>query len=211
MPIPGSRTDQVDSPLDTFARRLAGGISRRDALRAGGVVLAGAVTATPTGAWAALTRRCPPHRFDCNGRCCPKGEVCLPPEHRGGKRRCGCPDKKTRCADECVNLHSDPHNCGRCGHACGAGSSCVAGRCTTTTECQPGQTVCAGVCVDLQSDPQNCGTCGTTCSSYFATSSCVSGTCKIDSCDPNWINCNGNPLDGCNCFGTTCNGTMCGS
>lgn len=293
MPVPRIVDRPLDSRLDALARRLAGGISRREALRVGGVALLGAATATPAGAIARLTRRCPAHHVDCHGRCCQKGEVCLPPEHTGGKHRCGCPDKKTRCADECVNLQSDPHNCGRCGHRCGAGQSCVAGQCTTecptgqtvcagacvelatdpqhcgacSTACQPGDlcangqcasecpagysecsggcvdlqtstgncgtcghacpanatcvnatcrcpqgmTECSGVCVNLQSDADNCGTCGTTCSSYFATSSCVSGTCHIDSCAPGWINCSGNPLDGCNCLGTTCNGTMCPS
>jgi hypothetical protein len=32
----------------------------------------------------------------------------------------------------------------------------------------------------------------------------VSGTCHIDSCEPNWLDCDGNPLTGCEHLGTTC-------
>lgn len=76
--------------------------------------------------------------------------------------------------------------------------------------CNSDQTACGSVCKNVQSDNQNCGACGTVCSSYFATSSCQSGTCHIDSCFPNWTDCDGNPLTGCECLGTTCNGTSCG-
>jgi hypothetical protein len=33
---------------------------------------------------------------------------------------------------------------------------------------------------------------------------CASGTCVIDACAPNWLDCNGNPLDGCEFLGTVC-------
>jgi hypothetical protein len=42
------------------------------------------------------------------------------------------------------------------------------------------------------------------CSNFFATSSCQSGTCHIDSCAPNWLDCDGNPLTGCEFLGSVC-------
>ena len=279
-----------DSPLDAVARGLATGMSRREALRAGGSALIGALALSPVDAMAAVTGRCPKHRVSCHGTCCPKGEICLPPKHHGGHPHCGCPAHHSRCAGKCVNTHSDARNCGACGHHCGSGEVCSSGQCTTT--CAAGETMCAGACVTLASDPRNCGACGhacaagevcsagqcatscavgltqcgascvnlmtdpshcgscstpcpgggtcangicscpsgttlcngscvnfqtdvnncggcgTKCSTCFSTPSCVSGTCH-NSCAPNWVNCSGNPLDGCNCLGTTCNGMCC--
>src|SRR5437763_317001 len=103
-------------------------MSRREALRTGGLAVVGVAAITPADAWAKLTGHCP---------------------------------------------HKHPHRC-------------------------------SGKCVDTQSDFHNCGACGTVCSSFFATSSCQSGTCHIDSCSPNWVNCDGDPLTGCETLGTTC-------
>ena len=151
----------ADRSLDSIARGLAGGMSRRDALRAGGAALVGAATVTPVDAWAAVTGHCPHHRVRCHGTCCPPGEVCLAPLQNGGKHRCGCPHHKTRCGGKCVDAHSDPHNCGHCGHKCGVGQHCSSGQCRS--QCPAGQTGCAGACVELATNPQHCGACGTVC------------------------------------------------
>ena len=145
-----------DTPLDAVARGLASGMSRRDALRAGGAAFVGAVAMTPSDAWAAVTGRCPSHRVKCHGTCCPKGEVCLPPKHKGGKRRCGCPAHKTRCGNTCVNLASDPHHCGHCHEKCTSGHSCLHGKCTRSGGCASGEVMCAGRCVTLAQQPANC-------------------------------------------------------
>ncbi len=50
--------------------------------------------------------------------------------------------------------------------------------------CPSGMTACGGACVDLMTDFNNCGACGTKCCNYFANSSCVNGTCQINSCSP---------------------------
>lgn len=40
-----------------------------------------------------------------------------------------CADGYTQCGQHCVDLSSDPANCGACGHACPAGVACLAGTC----------------------------------------------------------------------------------
>jgi hypothetical protein len=59
------------------------------------------------------------------------------------------------CNGTCVDVASDPKNCGGCGIACGATQVCSQGQCTST--CATGLTSCSGACVDLTSDPQDCG------------------------------------------------------
>jgi hypothetical protein len=59
------------------------------------------------------------------------------------------------CNGVCVDLATDPSNCGSCGHAVPAGLLCRAGQ----LACD-GRTYCNGACVDINSDPNNCGGCG---------------------------------------------------
>ncbi len=94
----------------------------------------------------------------------------------------------TCCGRTCSVLASDPTNCGACGHACPATSTCSNGQCTTPTSCGPENsgvacpldggsagTCCAGICAPgFSADPSNCGACGASCP---AGSSCVNSTC----------------------------------
>ena len=41
----------------------------------------------------------------------------------------GCSVPLTKCNGKCVNLQTDPSNCGICGNACDGGSPCVNGTC----------------------------------------------------------------------------------
>jgi hypothetical protein len=134
------------------------------------------------------------------GHQCGTGEVCT-----AGACASECTSTQTDCSGACVNLQTDVNNCGACGHACGTGHVCNGGTCA----CPTGMTACGGACVDLMTDFNNCGACGTKCCNYFANSSCITGTCHINSCSPNWLNCSGNPRDGCNCLGTNCSTAMC--
>jgi hypothetical protein len=175
-----------DASIDTFARRLASGLSRRDALRSGAVVFAGALAMSPSDAWAAATGKCPKHRVKCSGKCCPAGEVCLAPTHKGAMHRCGCPaHTPTRCGTKCINTKTDAHNCGACGHACGTNQICSAGTCVT--RCSAGETNCSGACVTLATDPKNCGTCGHACATNQL---CSAGTC-VTECSVGETNCSG--------------------
>ena len=73
-----------------------------------------------------------------------------------------------RIRDNCADTQNDPHNCGRCGNNCDAGS-CVDGICNC-----PIDQFCGGKCVDIQNDRSNCGGCGNSCGA----GSCVDGICN---------------------------------
>jgi len=107
-------------------------------------------------------------------RCHFRDETCIASElgedeHRGTACNMGacalrgttCDAPRSDCGGVCVDRQSDANHCGRCGHACGAGMSCVAGVCQAG--CAPPRTMCAGTCVDTQTNPMHCGACGVTC------------------------------------------------
>lgn len=73
---------------------------------------------------------------------------------------CVCRTPYSDVGGTCIDLTSDPNNCGVPGHRCAgrcAGGTCIAGDCPT------GLTSCDGACVDLRRDPGNCGDCGNVC------------------------------------------------
>jgi hypothetical protein len=140
--------------FDSLTRELAGGISRRQALR----LLGGAVLG------AALSRACvlsgddggvapicfppiPCGTTTCNcgwDVCCGGRECCqvqTPRGQRTGNRCCGgiCCRKELRCCNGVCNpnLSNDPINCGACGNVCPRDSRCVEGRC-----CNPSEQAC---------------------------------------------------------------------
>ncbi len=49
----------------------------------------------------------------------------------------------------------------------------------------------------------NCGTCGSVCNLANATESCGTGTCALGTCTSSWLNCDGNPANGCETNGDT--------
>jgi hypothetical protein len=83
-----------------------------------------------------------------------------------------CPRSLTRCGRDCVELRTDPQNCGDCGVTCVAPRVCADAACADV--CPAGQTLCDGGCFDLNTDPNACGTCGHACA---ADQYCSSGTC----------------------------------
>ena len=82
-----------------------------------------------------------------------------------------CPEGQEECSGICVDLATDPNNCGECGTACSMGQSCVAGSCN----CAAGRIDCGGVCVDPMSDANNCGSCENSC---LPPDVCVGGSCE---------------------------------
>ena len=95
---------------------------------------------------------CQPGQSCCNPEksfCCPQGWSCCDPENK-----VCCPPGATCCFGTCVDVSSDPQNCGSCRSACSQGLTCVNGQC---------------VCPILD-DPDSCGPGGRTSNSnyYFA-------------------------------------------
>jgi hypothetical protein len=80
------------------------------------------------------------------------------------------------CTNECVDLDTDPANCGVCGHICLPRESCAAGSCICASDaaCNAGETCCLNGCVDTQTDVNNCGACGKACG---PNETCVAGSC----------------------------------
>ena len=75
------------------------------------------------------------------------------------------------CFGACVNLQTDPNNCGFCGEVCPSGQ-CGAGICIEVVGpapaqvvCSDGQADCGAGWIDVISDPANCGFCGNVCAS----------------------------------------------
>lgn len=84
---------------------------------------------------------------------------------------------KTLCGSACVDIESDPNNCGGCGIACGGSDTCSSGQCSGT---QPPPT-------NGNEPPQ--GTCGhSLCSAGGALDEgCDTLGCTVVICDPDYL------------------------
>ena len=154
---------------------------------------------------------------------CPTGQGCM-----SGACVCRRGTQPTVCDGQCIDLASDPMNCGACGKQCfrvpdggvpivgspASSFSCSLGQCRVY--CASGLTDCNGACVDTNEDIANCGQCDVACA---GTTSCVSGVCTCPL--PDQTNCNGlcvdTKVDGANCgacdvqcpIGSTCTASGC--
>lgn len=105
-------------------------------------------------------------------------------------------------------------NCGACGHACApanAVGSCSTGACLINA-CAPGFADCnasAGDgCETSLTTNNDCGACGHTCSLPNAITTCGTGQCVFSACAPGFLDCDGNPSNGCEA--TSCpSGSAC--
>ncbi len=87
-----------------------------------------------------------------------------------------CATGRISCGASCVDLTSDPANCGGCGLACSGGMACAGGVCGAP--CAAPRMMCGtpAMCVDTQTDSANCGSCGRACA---MTEMCAAGSCTI--------------------------------
>ncbi|GAB4217005.1 MAG: hypothetical protein OHK0013_44120 [Sandaracinaceae bacterium] len=103
-----------------------------------------------------------------------------------------------------IDLRTDAAHCGACGMRCelaNATSACSAGNCIVTA-CEPGYDDCDrapgnGCEVNVLTSPSHCGGCGMACTLANATSACAAGRCAIASCSAGFLDCDGNPANGC--------------
>lgn len=120
---------------------------------------------------------CPAGWFCATNTCCEGSNACV--------EFCRCPTGYADCGGLCLDVGSDPANCGGCDTACplpsdpNAVATCVGGVCGTA--CAAGFTPCDGACADLSSDPGNCGSCSASCPAGM---SCCSGACADLASDP---------------------------
>lgn len=82
------------------------------------------------------------------------------------------------CGGLCINVLSDPLNCGMCERRCPDGYSCVDGMCGVVgCGMNAGEALCGGECVNLQENPQHCGGCNRECGE---SANCVEGMCMCN-------------------------------
>ena len=92
-----------------------------------------------------------------------------------------CEEGDTRCDEQCVDLQTDPLNCGGCDLVCDAQERCENGECVVRSEtgCDEGLDDCGDqgdpLCVDIQQNGRHCGQCGNVCGEN---SDCVDGQCE---------------------------------
>ena len=90
-----------------------------------------------------------------------------------------CDPSLMTCGSRCVDVMSDPGNCGACNKTCGGSQVCVAGQCQGLP-CPAGEKACpndagAQICVHTSTDNANCGKCGQVCAKGQF---CNGGTCS---------------------------------
>jgi hypothetical protein len=87
---------------------------------------------------------------------------------------CACRPGLTDVGGSCVDLQTDPDNCGAAANACtGATPDCADGTCVSG--CPGGTESCGGACVDLSSNPLHCDSCDSGCGTDEI---CANGDCR---------------------------------
>jgi len=163
----------------------------------------------------------------CGTKCTPPTGLC---STTTGAPTCSSscvPPAPNLCTTKCVDLQSDPLNCGSCGHACGtlphvkAGApvQCVAGVCQVpASSCAAGFGHCtSGGDVACETALNACGGCGSLAGAPGATcNACGNYVCSADKASVSCvgtpgtpISCSANAPQTCSATGTLNTGTAC--
>ena len=113
-------------------------------------------------------------------------------------------DCNTYASDGCETDLLTTDACLSCGATCNLPNvdthACTPAGCTIIT-CAANWGDCDGLvtngCEQSLTTASHCGGCGVTCGLSNATSTCATGTCAIQTCNPNWGDCDSNPISGC--------------
>jgi len=128
-----------------------------------------------------------------------------------------CPAGKECCQNLCLDLKTDPLNCGACGTKCSTTNGtprCSAGACAWTCasgfgHCNTGNTGCE---TNLRTTLTRCGSCTRNCTTAILNANgvaCTSGACTYTSCRTNFGSCDGNTANGCECACGAAVGDIC--
>jgi hypothetical protein len=152
---------------------------------------------------------------DCGGSCrpCPPGSLCGDNDDCDSKV---CSDEgvcaEPSCNDRVFNGDESDIDCGgscpKCppGRRCREGEDCIGDVCGLDDRCivvcLEGRADCdlsaENSCeVNLKTDPENCGACGDDCALAHAVPGCSGAECFVASCVGRYLDCNGDPSDGC--------------
>lgn len=130
----------------------------------------------------------------------------------------GFQDCNGMASDGCeVGTTNDPSHCGSCARQCTVANGqpgCVNSACTVAS-CSNGFSDCNmmpgdGCEVNTTNDVMHCGTCAGACNLPNAVPVCSGATCKVQSCNGTFADCNMNAGDGCE-IDTSSNAAHCGS
>lgn len=158
------------------------------------------------------TSRSLEHCGECDNQCVQRANA-EPPTCRGGECEVICVDGYGNCDVDPENgcetfLAVSVQHCGECGLDCSAypnvtNAACADGTCAY--ECLEGYTSCteAPGCETSLLDPKTCGSCTNDCTllANVQAAICQEGdegyTCGIGLCDSEWLDCDLDPLTGC--------------
>lgn len=137
------------SRFDLFTRALTRAVTRRQGMAIAVAALAGGAVAAD--AAAAPRTICRPSGSGCTrgSQCCTSYCETGRSAPRRQRNRCGCAAGLGQCGTACVDLASDPANCGDCGVVCVGQEICLSGDCICIPDCDGkvcGSDGCGGTC-----------------------------------------------------------------